>query len=131
MSRYNPSNEPWKFILYILNSYCMYSTTTKVLTIIQKPSLFRGGYLMGRFCLFILFAFMISSQVNGQAANLDQIRNGPANDPSKNFWDNFDNPMHVNGNAGASNAHYVEGHSISYRSLLTLLTVGTQYDYVI
>ena len=86
---------------------------------------------MGRFCLFILFAFMISLQVNGQSANLDQIRNGPANDPSKNFWDNFDNPMHVNGNAGASNAHYVEGHSISYRSLLTLLTVGTQYDYVI
>ncbi|WP_205510352.1 hypothetical protein [Longitalea arenae] len=39
--------------------------------------------------------------------------------------------MHVNGNAGESNAHYVEGHSISYRSLITGVTVNQQYEYTI
>jgi hypothetical protein len=109
----------------------MYSNITKVLTTIQKPRLIRRGFLMGHLLLLTLFSFIFSSQVNGQAANIDQIRNGPANNPSKNFYDDFDNPTWVNGNAGASNAHYVEGHSIGYRSLITLLTVNNQYQYVI
>lgn len=80
----------------------------------------------------LLTIFLLSpSKIFSQAANLDQIRNGPALDPSKNFWDDFDNPMHVNGNAGASNAHYVEGHSISYRSLITGVTIGKIYEYTI
>ena len=91
--------------------------------------------IRSRFTQFfvLVLGLLVSSMTFGQtgAGNLDQIRNGPASDPSKNFWDDFNNPMHVNGNAGASNAHYVEGHSISYRSLLTLLTPGDEYQYVI
>lgn len=75
--------------------------------------------------------FLSPLKIFSQSGDLDQIRNGPASNPSKNFWDDFDNPMHVNGNAGASNAHYVESHSISYRSLITGVTVGQQYEYII
>jgi hypothetical protein len=70
-----------------------------------------------------LLAFFIlifgSNKIFGQAANIDQIRNGtlgvysttPAAD-----W--------VNGNAGPSNAHFAEGYSIPYRVNVTGL-VGT------
>ncbi|HEX6428087.1 MAG TPA: hypothetical protein VF008_10395, partial [Niastella sp.] len=81
--------------------------------------------------IILAILFLSPLKIFSQAANLDQIRNGPANDPTKNFWDNFNNPQHVNGNAGESNAHYVEGHSISYRSLITGLTVGQVYEYTI
>src|SRR5436309_477790 len=53
-----------------------------------------------------------------QAANLDQIRNGA-------FDQRIDPPNWVNGNAGASNAHYLEGYSIGYRLVLTNLRSGT------
>ena len=58
------------------------------------------------------------------SANLDQVRNGgvgcdatvpnSCNDPAD--W--------VNGNAGASNAHYQEGQSIPYRLVMTDLPAG-------
>ena len=58
------------------------------------------------------------------AANIDQVRNGgvgcdatvpnSCNDPAD--W--------VNGNAGASNAHYQEGQSIPYRLVMTGLSLG-------
>ncbi len=51
-------------------------------------------------------------------ANLDQIRNGSAASPvSPANW--------VNGNAGASQAHYAEGYSIPYRTVMTELPTGT------
>lgn len=51
-------------------------------------------------------------------ANLDQVRNGPATAPvSPGDW--------VNGNAGPSNAHYIEGYSIPYRCVMTDLPTGT------
>src|SRR6266545_843724 len=51
------------------------------------------------------------------AGNLDQVRNGSAASPL--------NPVDwVNGNAGASNAHYKEGQSIPYRLVLTNLPLG-------
>jgi hypothetical protein len=81
------------------------------------------------FILAILFLSPV--KLLSQSGNIDQVRNGPANDPSKNFYDNFANPTWVNGNAGASNAHYVESHSIGYRSLITGATVNAQYQYVI
>lgn len=52
------------------------------------------------------------------AANLDQSRNGSAASPTSPVdW--------VNGNAGASNSHYVEGMSIPYRAILTDLPTST------
>jgi hypothetical protein len=92
-------------------------------------TLIRSRYITPLF--IILCSFIVSLQTFGQAANIDQIRNGPASNPQKWFYDDFDNPSWVNGNAGASTAHYVEGMSIGYRSLLTGLIVDHQYSYVI
>ena len=49
--------------------------------------------------------------------NLDQVRNGKGSAPE-------DPAGWVNGNAGASNAHYVEGWSIPYRVSITDLALG-------
>jgi len=58
------------------------------------------------------------------AANLDQVRNGPWDVP----WD----PANwVNGNAGPSNAHYIEGHSIPYRAVMTDLPIGSSITLTI
>ena len=55
-----------------------------------------------------MLTYNTSARPGQPAANLDQIRNGPANSP----WD----PANwVNGNAGPQNAHYYEGGSIRYR----------------
>jgi hypothetical protein len=89
------------------------------------------AYIKTFITIFFFSSLLLASKTFGQATNLDQIRNGPANDPSKNFYNTFPNPSWANGNAGASNAHYVEGMSIAYRSLLTGLTAGTSYEYVI
>lgn len=108
----------------------MYYIITKLLALGQPISNYTKT-VSRQFCLFAFFTIFISTQVAAQAGNIDQIRNGPGNNPSKNFYDNFTNPTWVNGNAGASNAHYVEGHSISYRSLITGLAVGSSYEYII
>jgi hypothetical protein len=56
-----------------------------------------------------------------QAADLDQARNGTASSPTS--------PVHYqNGNAGAQNSHYIEGHSIAYRLHLTNLTTAPPAD---
>ncbi len=51
-------------------------------------------------------------------ADLDQVRNGTFAAP-------IDPPDWVNGNAGASNAHYFEGQSIPYRMRLTNIALTT------
>ena len=51
-------------------------------------------------------------------ADLDQVRNG-------SFDAVIDPPSWVNGNAGASNAHYFEGQSIPYRVRLTNIALTT------
>ncbi|NIM97599.1 MAG: T9SS type A sorting domain-containing protein [candidate division Zixibacteria bacterium] len=71
------------------------------------------------FVLAVLFTLGLTSAAfaGKPAANLDQIRNGPYDDP----WD----PGHwVNGNAGKQNAHYVEKWSIGYRVVMTDLPTG-------
>ena len=65
-----------------------------------------------------LLIFIPNVSAAQPAANIDQIRNGAYDDP----WD----PANwVNGNAGASNAHYIEGYSIAYRTVMTDLPIGT------
>jgi hypothetical protein len=63
-----------------------------------------------------------NSSINSRIAlapvkiNLDQVRNGSGASP-------IDPANWVNGNAGASNAHYVEGWSIPYRAVFTDLPI--------
>ena len=72
------------------------------------------------FCLSCLLIFMSVGLLAQQpAADLDQIRNGTPSAP-------IHNPQWVNGNVGASNAHFVEGFSIPYRCVMKNLTPGTE-----
>lgn len=76
----------------------------------------------------LFFLFSLSNDVFAQSANIDQIRNSllyasPPVSSNTALW--------VNGNANATQAHYLEGHSIGYRSLLTGLTSGHSYTYQI
>src|SRR5947207_15149862 len=54
------------------------------------------------------------------SANLDQTRNGKFDAP--------ENPVgiDVNGNAGFQNSHYLEGHAIPYRCVMSDLPANTQ-----
>ena len=73
----------------------------------------------------VLFGVAATSVVTAQlllfappSANLDQVRNGSAASPvSPGNW--------VNGNAGSSQAHYLEGFSIPYRVVMEDLPVAT------
>jgi hypothetical protein len=60
-----------------------------------------------------------ATRIFGQAANLDQIRNG-----ALGVYSTTPTADWVNGNAGPSNAHFAEGYSIPYRANVTGL-VGT------
>jgi len=81
------------------------------------------------FTSVILFSLIFLSKSFGQAGDISQIRNGDGKvhqsvlDTCGKCW--------VNGNAGSSNAHYVEGMSIAYRSLITGLTTNVCYEYEI
>src|SRR5206468_1934087 len=60
------------------------------------------------------------------AANLDQCRNGGITSPvpcSGSAW--------ANGNAGSSNAHWLEGDSIAYRMKFSGLTPATSHTIAI
>lgn len=77
---------------------------------------------------FLFFSITnFSSKTYGQAGDLSQIRNG--NGKVKNGVLDTCGSCWVNGNAGAQTAHYVEGMSIAYRSLVTGLTAGVCYEY--
>lgn len=56
-----------------------------------------------------------------QSVNFEQIRNGQASSVS------VPTVSWVNGNANATQAHFLEGHSTSYRLLITGLTPGNNY----
>src|SRR5207249_433603 len=73
---------------------------------------------------FKLFALLLCLSVSnlfaaGPTANLDQYRNGSASSP------NMTGSNWVNGNAGSSNSHYIEGYSIPYRCVMSYLPTGT------
>ncbi len=60
------------------------------------------------------------------SASLEQVRNGLASSPTTPI------PTWVSGNAGASNSHYLESHSIAYRTVMDgLPTDGTVVEIVI
>jgi hypothetical protein len=93
-------------------------------------SLITHKQLKGIPILLMLLFLLCSTLVFGQSGNIDQIRNGSGKTSNQGVLDTC-GKCWVNGNAGASNAHYTEGMSIAYRSLLTGLTAGNSYEYVI
>jgi hypothetical protein len=73
----------------------------------------------------VLFAFLLFGNASwAQSADIDQIRNGSATGPDVT-------PDFVNGNAGASNAHYAEGWSIGYRMKMAGFGPGTTSGHVL
>ena len=84
----------------------------------QHANIPRGLRLLGVLLTAGLATFGFARSAAGaEAANLDQTRNGRASDPvSPINW--------VNGNAGASNAHWNEGESIAYRMRFSNLATG-------
>src|SRR5262249_43848189 len=86
-------------------------------------------------CIFSLLAtFAVVGSVApalaaAQAANLDQFRNGGVATPQTFLQ--CTGAQWVNGNAGASNSHYREGESISYRARVTGLTAGNSVTLII
>jgi hypothetical protein len=62
----------------------------------------------------------------GSSASLEQVRNGPADAVTTPI------PAWETGNAGASNSHYLESHSIAYRTVMDQLpTDGSVIELVI
>jgi hypothetical protein len=70
----------------------------------------------------LVFAHHSTGSAAAQAANLDQCRNGGVATPQT--FTQCTGAAWVNGNAGASNSHYREGESISYRAAVTGLNSG-------
>jgi hypothetical protein len=79
-------------------------------------------------------ATIASAAAPSIAVNLDQCRNGKLTDPQTSVTqctgNGSGNSGWVNGNAGAANAHFAEGESISYRARLTNLHVGDQVSLI-
>jgi hypothetical protein len=69
--------------------------------------------------LTLLLCLAVGNAFGNASANLDQYRNGSASSPvtTGSNW--------VNGNAGQSNSHYMEGMSIPYRCVMSSLPTGT------
>lgn len=86
----------------------------------MKNPIHRISNLIKSFTAFLLIPLLfVSVQTFGQAANLDQIRNG-----ALGVYPTTPTADWVNGNAGPSNAHFAEGYSIPYRVKVSGL-VGT------
>ena len=87
-----------------------------------------SGFLTILLCCCIVLLYSTSTYAQQPGANLDQARNGTPLVPiSPINW--------VNGNAGASNSHYIEGHAIPYRVVMsnlpldgTVVTIELEYD---
>ena len=72
-----------------------------------------------------------ASFTDGQpAASIEQCRNGASGTPN-NCLDLGGSAGWVNGNAGGSNSHYVEGLSIPYRTIMTDLPTGTSVELIL
>ena len=76
---------------------------------------------------------LINPTSSNSSASLEQCRNGAAGTPN-NCVDLGGSVGSVNGNAGSSNSHYVEGLSIPYRAIMedlplnTPITIRLEYD---
>ena len=74
----------------------------------------------------LAFAIAYAGPAFAASANLEQVRNGVATAPVT------PTPSWGTGNAGASNSHYLESHSIAYRTVMDgLPTDGTVVELII
>ncbi|HEV8481381.1 MAG TPA: hypothetical protein VGR66_11360, partial [Candidatus Eisenbacteria bacterium] len=86
----------------------------------------RFARLMSSLTVLALGVLLAGTAHAAPSATLDQVRNGQASSPTTPI------PTWVNGNAGASNSHYLESHSIAYRTVMDgLPTDGTVVELVI
>ena len=81
--------------------------------------------------LFTAFVVLVLTTIGARvahaaaSASIEQVRNGVATAPATPL------PSWVSGNAGASNAHYLESHSIAYRTVMDgLPTDGTVVELI-
>ena len=87
-----------------------------------------SGFLTILLCCCMVLLYSTSTNAQQPGADLDQARNGTPLVPiSPVNW--------VNGNAGAQNSHYIEGHAIPYRVVMTnlpidgtVVTLELEYD---
>ena len=69
---------------------------------------------------------LTAGAAHAASASIEQVRNGQATETST------PTPAYTTGNAGASNSHYLESHSISYRTVMDgLPTDGTVVELII
>ncbi|HKQ58733.1 MAG TPA: FlgD immunoglobulin-like domain containing protein [Candidatus Eisenbacteria bacterium] len=74
----------------------------------------------------LMLGMAITGTAHAASASIEQVRNGPATATTTPL------PTWVTGNAGASNAHYLESHSTAYRAVLDQLpTDGTVIELII
>jgi hypothetical protein len=83
-----------------------------------------------RFALFVMLVTLgiaiSGAAIAGPSASIEQVRNGPADATAT------PDPTWSTGNAGASNSHYLESHSIAYRTIMDELpTDGTVIELII
>jgi hypothetical protein len=74
----------------------------------------------------VALGVLTAAAAHAASASIEQVRNGQATETST------PTPSYGTGNAGASNSHYLESHSISYRAVLDgLPTDGTVIELII
>src|SRR5256885_6632332 len=76
--------------------------------------------LIAAIALLALSTALASSAQAGASASIEQVRNGQATATTT------PTPSWVTGNAGGSNSHYLESHSIAYRTIMTGLPTNGQ-----
>ncbi len=101
---------------FLHNSFNRMSILRKLL----KPSLAYIGVMV----LVLQLVLPVVVGASGPSANLDQCRNGTVSSPEDCLdvggalgWEN--------GNAGSSQAHYIEGESVAYRVVMENLPIAT------
>src|SRR5262249_15467888 len=92
------------------------------------PSMPRSLRVLATLPLLAL-AFFCGSASAAPSASIEQVRNGQATSPTTPI------PSWGTGNAGASNSHYLESHSIAYRTVMadlptdgTIVEITLSYD---
>jgi hypothetical protein len=86
----------------------------------------RPSRILATIALLALGVLTAGAAHAAASASIEQVRNGQATETST------PTPQYGTGNAGASNSHYLESHSISYRSVMDgLPTDGTVIELII